>query len=42
MYIHTCVTTITEKEAMKLRMSKGVPGRVWREEREGGNCVILL
>lgn len=44
--MHTCmyVTIIKEKEAMNLKENNGVgiPGKVLREEGEGGYDVIMI
>lgn len=42
--INTHKTTIKENKAMTLKELRGgeVQGRVWRQQREKGNDVILL
>lgn len=46
--LHLCIyqymriySRVKEKGAMNLRENKGVFGSRWREEREGGNHVII-
>lgn len=45
MYVYICmyIATINGKESMNLKDSKKVQfGKVWREEAEGRNAVIIL
>jgi hypothetical protein len=40
-YVYTCNSNLFLKEAMSLKESKKLYGRVNMEDREGGNDIII-